>query len=276
MNAQDPASQLWGSARARPVRVAYLVDRGRHGQSALDGIFADAYGRWAGRFSLIVPCLDGRPAIEYWPWLEVFDPDIVYCYGSLADEELRRIHDSLSPSEVIFHDMTAEAEAGARFFRPNFGFNPLSSPSVLFSQARLAPKSLGSNGTRILTSWHTEKPSRFFQDNFGSYFQSMGTSVFPVDAKPTAELLTVLSAESLANPRLGIPKDLSSVAGEMEAFAAFASQKAGSMSLLSCIGSSRTEVRDWRWSQAFHLVVGETFDDRVLFWNSRLRVGRDS
>jgi len=30
-----------------------------------------------GRFSLIVPCLNGRIAPSYWPWLEAYDPDIV-------------------------------------------------------------------------------------------------------------------------------------------------------------------------------------------------------
>jgi hypothetical protein len=49
---------LNGCLRPRPVRVAFLIEDGEHSLLALDGIFADCYGRWGGRFSLIVPIWD--------------------------------------------------------------------------------------------------------------------------------------------------------------------------------------------------------------------------
>ena len=49
---------LQGWVRPRPIRVAFLVQGGAHEQLVLDGIFADCYYRWGGRFSLIVPCIE--------------------------------------------------------------------------------------------------------------------------------------------------------------------------------------------------------------------------
>ena len=49
-----------GAVRPRPIRVAFLVQQGDNAQLALDGIFADCYYRWGGRFSLIVPCRNER------------------------------------------------------------------------------------------------------------------------------------------------------------------------------------------------------------------------
>lgn len=72
--------ELRGWARPRPLRVAFLIEDGEHSSLALDGVFADCYNRWGGRFSLIAPCIDGQITQSYWPWLEAYDPDIVYSY----------------------------------------------------------------------------------------------------------------------------------------------------------------------------------------------------
>ena len=53
-----PESRGW--AQARPLRVAFLVENKDHGRMTLDGISADSYCRWGGRFSLVVPCTDGH------------------------------------------------------------------------------------------------------------------------------------------------------------------------------------------------------------------------
>jgi hypothetical protein len=78
------AHELKGWARPRPLRVAFLVEEDEHASLTLDGIFADCYARWGGRFSLIVPCFQGRITPSYWPWLEAYDPDIVYSYVPLT------------------------------------------------------------------------------------------------------------------------------------------------------------------------------------------------
>ena len=81
--------ELKGWARPRPLRVAFLIEDGEHSSLALDGIFADCYSRWGGRFSLIAPCVNGRIAPSYWPWLEAYDPDIVYSYVPLTKADVQ-------------------------------------------------------------------------------------------------------------------------------------------------------------------------------------------
>jgi hypothetical protein len=43
---------LEGQCSNRPVRIAFLVQDDQNAQLALDGVFADCYRRWGGRFSL--------------------------------------------------------------------------------------------------------------------------------------------------------------------------------------------------------------------------------
>jgi hypothetical protein len=69
-----------------------LVEDGEHANLALDGVFADCYDRWGGRFSLIAPCLNGRIAPTYWSWLEAYDPDIVYSYVPLSRTDVLEEH----------------------------------------------------------------------------------------------------------------------------------------------------------------------------------------
>lgn len=67
----------------RPVKVAFIVPlvEEKICHWILDGIFDEAYSRWGGAKSLIVPCdiNDFIPA-RYLDWLEAYDPDIVYSY----------------------------------------------------------------------------------------------------------------------------------------------------------------------------------------------------
>ena len=49
--------------RPRPVRVAFLVNEHEHWRSMFDAIMAYSYGRWGGRFSLLIP-LDKRAGAD--------------------------------------------------------------------------------------------------------------------------------------------------------------------------------------------------------------------
>jgi hypothetical protein len=100
--------ELKGWARPRPLRVAFLIEDGEHASLALDGVFADCYNRWGGRFSLIVPCHNGRIVPSYWPWLEAYDPDIVYSYLSLSRADVLEVHERLSPAQYASHELGRE------------------------------------------------------------------------------------------------------------------------------------------------------------------------
>jgi hypothetical protein len=266
----EAGTDLEGGARCRPVRVAFLVESGDFGDLTLDAIFANAYSRWGGRFSLIVPCVGGRIIDDYWSWLEVFDPDIVYSYVRLEESSVIDVHERIAPADYIFHRVHGDLPATARSFTPKFNFSPLSSASVLFRLARFSPTTEGPK-VRVLDSWHTEKPSRFLTDNFG-IFQNVQMGLFPNDARGTAGLVTVVSDKFFNDRTYGVPRDLNRVATEDVAFSSFANRYATSVSLLSTFYSPRLEIHDYDWSTSFNLVVGDGFEDRLLFWNARLLI----
>ncbi len=69
--------------RARPVRVAYLIQDGPESGQILDNIFSESYSRWGGRRTLIIPVNEGELAENYSKWLEWYEPDIVYSFVKL-------------------------------------------------------------------------------------------------------------------------------------------------------------------------------------------------
>jgi hypothetical protein len=267
----DATALLEGWTRPRPIRVAFLVEPGEHGHLMLDGIFADCYSRWGGRFSLIVPCADGQIIASYWPWLETFDPDILYSYAKLTDDAVLELHERLVPADVIQHRLRDEPKLDLFGFRPHYHFPSLSSLSTIFRLGRHSPLASGPR-LKVIDSWHTENPTRFLTDNLGTYYTSTGSGMYPNDARSVAGLLTVVSEEHLQDRRFGVPRDLDRIASEHLALVEFAGRRATAMSLLSAAHTPRPEVRDHLWSGAFNLVIGDSFEDRMMFWNARLLI----
>jgi len=263
--------ELKGWVRPRPNRIAFLIEDGEHSGLALDGIFADCYNRWGGRFSLIAPCVDGRIMPSFCPWLEAFDPDIVYSYVPLDRENILEIHERLNPAEYILHRLDREPRLDVFGFKPSYDFAQLSSLSVIF---RLARHSRHGEGVpvKIIDSWHTEAPSRFLTDNFGTYHQSQGGGIYPPDATAAARLLTIVSPDKLADRQFGVPRDLDTIPDEIEAMRAFTERRATSLSVASILFASKLGIHAGRWSTSFNLVVGTSFADRLLFWNARLLI----
>ncbi|WP_338801899.1 hypothetical protein V9L13_06390 [Pseudomonas sp. RSB 5.4] len=263
-------AELAGRVRSRPLRIAFLVESTEHAGLVLDGIFADCYSRWGGRFSLIAPCADGQIVAEYWQWLEAFDPDIVYAYANLAAERVLEIHERLVPSDYILHRLDNEPRLNLNGFRPQYP-PALSSLSTVFRLARHSPLA-GGPKIKIIDSWYTEKPSRFLTDNFGTYQGSAATGMYPNDARVAAGLMTIVSDDHYEKREFGVPRDLDRVASEEMAFLEFVGKRVTSLSMLSSLYATRLEIRDYRWSDAFNLVIGDSFEDRLMFWNARLLI----
>lgn len=258
-----------GQSRSRPIRVAFLVADGEHAQLALDGIFAESYRRWGGRFSLIVPCDDNRIPRAYWPWLEVYDPDIVYSYVPLVESDILEVHERLNPSIYKLHEFHGAPRLDVHGFKPEYGLAPLSSLSTIFRSARYRRPGDTGGALEILDCWLTDSVSRSFTDNFGTYHTSYGTSQFPHDAGPAARLLTIVSPEKQSG-RFGVPRDLNAIPSEQVAFEDFAHRRATSLSMASLLFAPKLEMRLHNWGSSFQLIVGDEFADRVMFWNGRL------
>src|SRR5207244_3126168 len=159
-------------------------------------------------------------------------------------------------------------------FKPSyeFEFKQLSSLSIIFRLARYSPAAREGAPIKIMYSWHTETPSHFLTDNFGTYHVSWGGGIYPPDAAAAAGLLTIVSPEKQAGP-YGVPRDLNAIPTEMTAFREFAERRATSLSLASILFASKLDIRAGRlWSGSFNLVIGESFADRIVFWNARLLI----
>ena len=254
------------------MRVAFLVADGEHAALTLDGIFADCYNRWGGRFSLIVPCLNGRISDVYWPWLEAYDPDIIYSYVPLSRADILEVHERVSPALYSFHDLGREPRLDLYGFKPSYTFAPLSSLSTIFKLARHSTATASGAPINIIDCWHTETPSRFLTDNFGTYHTSQGGSIYPQDAMTVARLLTIVSPEKQADRKYGVPLNLNAIPSEMTAFKEFAENRATCISLASALFAPKLDIRAHGWSEAFNLVVGDSFADRIMFWNARLLI----
>ena len=150
---------LTGSARPRPIRVAFLVEDGDHSDLILDGIFADCYSRWGGRFSLIAPCVGGRVSPTYWPWLEAFDPDVVYSFVPLSRKDVLELHERLYPGRYIFHIQRGKPRLDLYGFKPDYSFAPLSSLSTIFRLARYSRSTGPGAPIAIIDKWFGEPPT---------------------------------------------------------------------------------------------------------------------
>lgn len=252
------------------MRVAFLVEQGQNWGLTLEGIFAECYSRWGGRFSLIIPCVDHQVPASYWPWLQAYDPDIVYSYVTLSDADITEVHERLGPSRYLPHQVGPNPRMDVYGFKPGYGVDaPLSSLSTLFMRARYFRHPGGGAATQILEHYHGEPESLFISDNFGTYLRSTNTGIYPADAADVGALLTIVRDE-LKDGRHGVPADKPSVPNDLMAFRAIADGQAISMSLASMLFAPRLDFNHGRWSEAFSLVVGDTYADRILFWNSRL------
>lgn len=261
---------LRGWTRPRPIRVAFLVQEGEHAAMMLDGVFADCYSRWGGRFTLIVPCVGARIPLAYWPWLESHDPDLIYSYVALPDADILEIHERLGPAQIYFYRPGPQPRLDVFGFKPDYRFTPLSSLSNVFWLAR---HRRGEDlPLRVLDSWHTERSTRFLTDNFGTYDQSQATGMYPTDATAASDRLIIVSPENYANRRLGVPRDLAMLPNELEAVRAIGEGRATCMAMLSAYFAPKLDIRFGRWSSSFNLVIGDSFADRLLFWNARLLI----
>jgi hypothetical protein len=261
--------ELMGSGKVRPIRVAFFVEAGRDAELMLDAIFADCHSRWGGRFSLIVPCEAGQIVADYWPWLEAFDPDIVYAYVKLDDDAVLEIHERVAPADYIFHWLEHGSRLDLARLRPKYHVEALSSLSTIFRVARHRAPATGP-AIKILDSSYPENSTRFLSDNFGTYTSSFPGRSYRNDAWPRAGLLTVVPQGEFESSKHSVPDDGIQIAMEQEALAELVSGRATGLGLLSSLYAPSLHIQDNRWSGAFNLIVGETFEDRLLFWNSRL------
>lgn len=121
-------------ASNRPIKIVYLVpfDNSPHTQMNLDAVFFEAYTRWAGVYTLIVPTGTQSFMIDgYEAWLKHYDPDFIYTYIELDPDFVDKIDRLCCPIAFIKHTFRHRDnnELDWRSFLPSWDhyFQPISS-----------------------------------------------------------------------------------------------------------------------------------------------------
>src|SRR6266852_6309403 len=87
-------------SRARPCRLAFLVNADTCQAELLDALFEANYGLWGGRFNPIIPVRDGEVSEPFWCLLKYVDPDIVYTYAPLSEGLVKGLERDLVPCRI--------------------------------------------------------------------------------------------------------------------------------------------------------------------------------
>jgi hypothetical protein len=261
------------SANNRPVKIAYLVahDDAPQSHMVLDGVFYEAYTRWGGAYTLVVP-ISGNDFFEpgYEEWLRNYDPDFVYTYVDIDQSFVQRIDRLCSPIAFLKHDLHNRRDAPVewRAYIPRWDHyvQPVSSITTVPSPATFStflPPFEQVRETFVLTQYGIESSDRFLADNFGAAFRLH---------QVTHGIPGFFSTLCLTEPDL--PQHIHAgnerCSSLRDALAALTDRKALPIARFAMAHSEaipRTEPPDWAY--AFRLFIGTTVIDRIHFWNCR-------
>lgn len=253
----------------RPMRVAFLVEEHEHWKPMLDAIFDVCYGHWGGRFFLLVPCENGHVRAAYVPWLEAYDPDIIYSYVDLDDKTVARLHELVYPAFLVKHRFYNQQERDRRAFRPALPLSPLTVLSAAGIVSRGNPLFSSQPVALVDTNLGTE-PSPLLQDNFGCYQRSLSPWPPPRDMADYMRTVTFVPEAIRNNPRIVPRAEGETVPTELALLERIASQRnLVGMAQLSASLAPRRELQEMTWSRTVNVIIGESFTDRIVFWNAR-------
>jgi len=233
-------------SRARPRRIAFLVDPSECPPELLDSLFESNYNIWGGRYNPIVPVVSGEITDSYWKLLHFADPDVIYSYCDIPESLIHRLDHELCPLEIERHPrMLTENDP------------PHYSPSICHNQvdiSALVPLVIHREGfifknAQLLTSaarmdWQQRRP---VLRNFGIFDERMAIKPYPEDQEKiiikndwTQERLFEELANEI-NP-IVFPFQASEAYGEIP-------------------------EADKSYQYEYCLVIGDDVQDWIYFWN---------
>jgi hypothetical protein len=248
--------------------VAYLIEENENWELVLDAIALASYGVWGGRFHLIVPCQDGEPIKEFIPWLEAYDPDLIYSYVDLSEKTVQALHESIYPSYLTRHEMPRNDKITRRSFQPRHMIQQLTVETTLPFAALLA-RNAGGDQAPTIESYHgSASKDQFVQVNFGQFTGSTGHS-FPRFLEEYSSALDILSKDELQpRARYGL-QNFHPIENRLDALALMTTKRVFTVAGLSALEAPRVSISYSNWANSFSIVVGNGFIDRVTHWNAR-------
>lgn len=254
---------------SRPVKVAFIVplDDDKTSQWVLDGIFYEAYSRWGGAKSLVIPFSnEDFISDEYLNWLARYDADFVYSYIDLTPEQISIINNKSLPIEMIRHEVHGNIERWRQLTpRWPYGFSPIRAISAINSPyAKYQDWSNANQPNLYVTQYYENDEHRFLPDNFGV---SQGGAGFNLGRQNIYGTLCYCAQDLPEYNNVGDERCRSLA----ELLSKLAQKQVKTFLKLSSIhASSINHPNDYEWANSFNLFVGDSVADRLHFWNSRL------
>ncbi|MES0073235.1 hypothetical protein [Mesorhizobium sp. M0058] len=234
----------------------------------LDAIFRKSYGLWGGRFHLIVPCADGKPIPAFTPWLTAYDPDIVYSFCDLTNQAIEEIHETIYPSYLTRHESRGDDKTSIRYFTPDLKFSPLSSETLVPYVTIPIRYRQGDRAVIIDSYYGSASDDAFILQNFGGFTGSIGRS-YPASLSEFGAPFHILSDTELQPRRRHGLNNLNVIQNRYDLLKEMSKNDIVSVSRLASLATPRLDIPNSRWADAFNIVVGDSFVDRVTFWNAR-------
>lgn len=259
-------------ASNRPVKIVYLVptDNSPQTHMNIDAVFFEAYTRWAGVYTLVIPTNANEFMTDgYEEWLKHYDPDFVYTYVDLDPAFVDKIDRLCCPIAFIKHNIynRGDREIEWRSFLPSWDhyIQPVSSITNVQSPNGFMhfPYEDRPKEPTVFTQYRMEPTNRFLADNFGTGFDTQTVT----HAISGYYRTLCLVPSDLPKHMVGGSENCTSV---LEAFRAISDYKSIPISLLSTVNSEGSfHPSSIAWTSAFRLFIGFTPLDRINFWNSR-------
>lgn len=255
------------TAKTRPIKIAYIAPAENNPEThlMLDAIFHEAYTRWAGAHTLLIPSTnDAFTDTVYKDWLEFYDPDYIYSYIDISQKLLEEIIALANPILFIKHEIKTERDDHYKYSF-NYGSHLIEEPLSSITTIRSLKKDFMEKAAlspTILTQGDIDEEERFISDNFGTSYSGSGPT-YPID--------------NLYNTLLYNPKGYNTYHGTEvtksinEVVDRLAANSVKTFHELSSICSeTQCQTTLSSYSNALQLFVGDSPLDRINFWNSRL------
>jgi hypothetical protein len=257
-----PAPKI--GAAARPMRIAYVVEDGEDAHQWLDEVIAECFARHGGRQSLIVPCTDGTISARYSDWLKTIDPDVVMLLTYTNEEVGSDLGELLGDTALEYRQRKRgeiEIHPRVRFEKPSLTALSWIPFLKTVSGIRRQPVEF------ILDCYPTWEDDGLIKDNFGTLYASADR--FPLHEQIGMRPLILTPENPPANRwhmKVANAEELQDSYGVLENL-----QQSGVATLAHLSNLNCQPFRpDHAWRDAFCLVVGDSFEDRVASWNAGL------
>lgn len=227
----------------RHIKAAFLLSRSdTKAKDIFDIIFDYNYQKWGGRFNPIIFTSGGSILDNEWNFLHDYDPDFIETFSKLNKKTLQKIDDFLSPIHVKHGSNRIDLYIDPISITPSFKnikqvpYHSDDSKLVIFDLARSTPGYI----------------RKFLKYNFGLINKDLST-LNQLDEK-NIKIFKIRSIEDL--------QSFLDEAGEYRNNLVFPLQ-------LSSINSVLQSPEYDYESEKFEVVVGDTIEELVHFWNRK-------